>query len=75
MEYYQAFNSITIYPHHLKQNICGSRANYRDGKKETAVKVIILYFLLKLQMESLQLIILCNVCLEPRVLRKSFCSI
>lgn len=40
MDYYNAFNSIALYPHHVKQNICGSRAKYRDGKKETAVKVI-----------------------------------
>lgn len=39
MEYYNAFNSISVCSHHIKQNICGSRAKYRDGKKDTAVKV------------------------------------
>lgn len=46
MEYYQAFNSIPIYPHHIKQNVCGSRAKYRDGKKDTAVKVMTYAFLI-----------------------------
>ncbi|GIY81747.1 RNA-binding protein 48 [Caerostris darwini] len=34
-----SFKSISVFPHHVKQNICGSRAKYRDGRKDTAVKV------------------------------------
>ncbi|XP_055943198.1 RNA-binding protein 48-like [Argiope bruennichi] len=39
MEPVYSFKSISVYPHHVKQNICGTRAKYRDGKKDTAVKV------------------------------------
>lgn len=39
MDYYNAFNSISVHLHHIKQVICGSRAKYRDGKKDRAVKV------------------------------------
>ncbi|GFU62611.1 RNA-binding protein 48 [Nephila pilipes] len=34
-----SFRSISVFPHHLKQSICGTRAKYRDGRKERAVKV------------------------------------
>nr|XP_042910093.1 RNA-binding protein 48 isoform X1 [Parasteatoda tepidariorum] len=34
-----AFQTINVYPHHIKKSICGTRAKYRDGRKDTAVKV------------------------------------
>lgn len=39
MEPVYSFSSISVHPHHLKQNVCGTRARYRDGRKERAVKV------------------------------------
>ncbi|GFY62931.1 RNA-binding protein 48 [Trichonephila inaurata madagascariensis] len=39
MEPVYTFKSISVYPHHIKQNVCGTRARYRDGRKERAVKV------------------------------------
>ncbi|XP_035218106.1 RNA-binding protein 48-like isoform X2 [Stegodyphus dumicola] len=39
MESGELFTSISVYSHHLKQNVCGTRAKYREGRKDTAVKV------------------------------------
>ncbi|XP_054710761.1 RNA-binding protein 48-like [Uloborus diversus] len=39
MEYFKTFSSISVCPHHVKQDVCQTRAKYREGKEKTAVKV------------------------------------
>lgn len=36
---------VEQHPHHLKAKICTTRAKYRQGRKDTAVKVKILIIL------------------------------